>query len=628
VAVDWQLQLDPDAIFKRLIHDVNPEPAAFLRELLQNSFDASRCHLYERMSSAGEALPQYPHQAPGEWRDQFPVRITRATTQRFNDLSQEDEEREVIIVEDSGIGMDRETILKYLLQIGRSYYTSEDFLRRYPFVPTSRFGIGFLSVFDNADEVRVETLRAGANDDAGIALTLKGPRSYVLTERIHRPTVGTRIEVTLRKPLELDLPELIRKWCKRVEFPLIVSDQSEAIEVKAESPIDFCYEEPDVVDEEEVMGVRAFPITGDGIDGELYVFYCKTDRGESWAKYPWAAFTYPELHPEARSPRLPESHVLFHGMALLDQRHHYLSHGGVAARVDYRRDLEGISLNRQVLASMPEERLGMSDPHVQAQVIELVRAHLAETDYARGENAWSYKQRLIQLTGFNDFWADQPGVVRVFIDGSEELRSFREVRDRTTVTVLARVYRSYSGLDLESEPRPPDVDGFAIWGSDLRRMPSSAREYLFSGLAVDEAYWADDHYLSVLWRHQEPTNRIIFGWGSQVADTLPLPDSGICLRTHRVLSDNYEHLLLNSNHEFVGWLTAVHEAASEDPPKVAREEWESLTKVLESPLWHRGLNIEKLTEFLEGWRASNIADLPPPEEPLTQQMFMADPLEP
>ncbi len=624
VAVDWQIRLDTEAVFTRLIHDVNPEPAAFLRELLQNAFDATRCHLYERMRASGEELPAYPHHAPQHWRDGFPIRVTRTSTTRFNELSQQDEERESIVVEDLGIGMDNETILKYLLQIGRSYYTSEEFLRRYPFVPTSRFGVGFLSVFANADEVRVETRHIGASEDAGIALTLKGPRSYVLTERIRRTTPGTRIAVTLRTPLELDVTDLVEGWCRRVEFPVVVSDNATPIELRAETPSEFCYEEPSAIDEGERMGVRSYPVFGEGLDGELYVFYIATTKGESWGHYTWAEYTYPSRHPEARPPRLPPNALFFHGMTTSESP--YSLHRGVTARIDYRRELSGVSLNRQFFTQMPDERLGLSDPEVHHRLIELVQGHLAETGYARGDSAWSYKQRLIALTGFDDFWIDVPGTVRAFEDGQPTFLSLREIKGLDTLAVVVPMDRTLYGIPRtrNTEAQPPELPGLAVWGPDLVSVTDDVRQYLFEDLAVDRASWADEDSLRVEWRTRAPAFRLKVGYGSQLADVVSLPDPCIGFRTHRAFNETYDHALLNGDHDFVRWLVAVHDAASEHPPRVAPKQWESLCKLIATPLWHSGLEVNRLANFIEAWRQAQIADLPPPPESPSRDMFVPE----
>jgi HSP90 family molecular chaperone len=48
-----------------------------------------------------------------------------------NPLSGETEQRQVLTVVDRGIGMDKEIIQRYFLQVGRSYYTTDEFRRNF-----------------------------------------------------------------------------------------------------------------------------------------------------------------------------------------------------------------------------------------------------------------------------------------------------------------------------------------------------------------------------------------------------------------------------------------------------------------------------------------------------------------
>ena len=550
VAVDWRLQLDPEAVFSRLIHDIDTEPAAFIRELLQNSLDATRCHMYERMAAAGIDPPTYPQHADASWREALPISVTRSTTTRFNEMSQEHEERDIIVVEDLGIGMDRDIILKYLLQVGRSYYTSEEFARRYPFVPTSRFGVGFLSVFNSADEVRVVTRRSGSDSSEGIALTLKGPRSYVLTERAERQAAGTRVEVVLRRPINIDLTETVTAWCRRVEFPILVTDGGKTADVHCEEASDFIYEEPSVLADAETMGVRAFPISADGIEGEIYVFYRRTPRGESWTDYKWATYTYPTKHPEARPPRLPAELACFHGISL------YWggtpsSRFGVSARLDYRRHLDGLSLSRSATPFGSREQLGLQDHRVHERLVDLVRTHIGESDYAQGPAAWRYKQTLIEATGLDEFWLDEPGTLQVVIDGEAESRSLRDVCALEKLSVAVHVplgIRRHLGewnAQRKAPPPPPRVSYQAIAASDVDDLASPSCRYLFGDRSIVRAEWLDDELLLVVWAQDSAARRVRVGY--RVADAVAIPGVAcVSVRIHKAFDEVYDHAILNT----------------------------------------------------------------------------------
>jgi hypothetical protein len=624
VAVDWQLELDQTAVLERLIHDVNTEPTAFIRELLQNAFDATRCEMYQRMSVEGVEPPPYPDEAGDVWLDRFPVSIVHTKTSRFSELSQKDEERDVVVVEDLGIGMDRETILKYLLQVGRSYYTSEDFARRYHFVPTSRFGVGFLSVFDAADEVRVETRREAQPANDALRLTLQGPRSYVLTERIDRVRHGTRIEIVLRKPLEQSVYDLVQRWCKRVEFPIIVSDERGTREVRRETPDAFCYVEPSALDADETMGVRSFPISAEGIKGEIYVFFIRTSAGETWTHHSWATYAYPTQHPDARAPRLPSSLVCLHGIATEDFEH---ARGeGVAMRLDYRRHVERLPMSRRGIPRDHGRQMGIDDPDVRSSFMKVVTTHVTDTGHASGPNGWIYKQRLITMTGLDPFWLAEPTTVRTWSAGKPKLDSIEEIAQWDQIDVVVN-FKSFRPEGKEPPHPVPKITHPVLTDDDVNLLAADTRRHVFARRAITSARWINDEQLLVAWTHTkgDDPSRIAFGWGtSQLADIAPLPGTKISLRLHKAFNETYDHAILNADHEFVQWLISVQAAALADSPSVMPEQWLALTRLLESVIWYSGFKLEPLTRFLETWREAHTADLPPPATTLSQELFTAD----
>jgi hypothetical protein len=317
----WIFELDPDVVFTRLIHDVYTSPLSFLRELLQNALDATRAQMYLDLRGLLET-PEYPTDAPSEVRASYPISVKLTTVPVTNELSGETEERHLLTVEDCGIGMDADVIRRYFLQVGHSYYTSDEFRRSFRFVPTSRFGVGFLSVFAVSDLVEVETLKPSSKStDGALRLVLTGPRNYLLTERSDRKRSGTRVGVLLRDRLESGaVLTAIRQWCRFVEFPIEVEENGKMEAVEAETPGEFTYEIPDVSAVGARFALRAFPTNIRGVGGHLYVLAHVDERGESWAERDWAKLTYPSTHPNAAAPPVPQSMLCFHGIALVLQR--------------------------------------------------------------------------------------------------------------------------------------------------------------------------------------------------------------------------------------------------------------------------------------------------------------------
>ena len=310
---DWKFDLDIDSVFNRLINDVYVDPLSFVRELIQNALDATRCQLYLDLKRDGLEVPEYPTQVEQERRFRYPVLVDVRATELHNPLSGEMERRYIVTVTDQGIGMDKEIIHRYLLQVGRSYYGTPEFQRNFRFIPTSRFGLGFLSVFAVSDKVTLETYKpTSSGKDEPLRLVLTGPRNYLLLEKGKRTAAGTQVEVLLREPLtQGSLIRAVTQWCRKVEFPILVNDLGAETVINAERPEQFTYEIPEVTDPHAKLAVRAFDVNRHGIEGELYVFVRTDSRGESWTAWSWANYTVPLPAPSgfcatfSREPGLP-----------------------------------------------------------------------------------------------------------------------------------------------------------------------------------------------------------------------------------------------------------------------------------------------------------------------------------
>lgn len=268
---DWRFELEPTSVFQRLIADLYHDPFAFLRELIQNALDAMRCRLYEDIRVKAVGVSEKPTIIPEEIRRDFPLRILSEEMTTVNEMTGEPEKMAVIVIEDCGIGMDEEVIRRHFLQVGRSYYDTEQFRRDYKFVPASRFGVGFLSVFGASDDVIVDSVKYPITEAKGIRLRLTGPRNYLAVSKSDRQACGTRIEVRLRPSLNLSkgkLTAMVSEWCRRVEFPILVNDFGVQTTVSRERPEDFIFE----VDDAETIGasyaLKVFPFNGQELEGD------------------------------------------------------------------------------------------------------------------------------------------------------------------------------------------------------------------------------------------------------------------------------------------------------------------------------------------------------------------------
>ncbi|MDJ0722577.1 MAG: ATP-binding protein [Desulfobacterales bacterium] len=156
---------------------------AFLRELLQNAIDA--CHLRGLVD-----------------KDYQP-----AITIRFQD------DIRIVSVADNGIGMDRQWIEKYFLQIGISFYQSGRIRRinhdrgiGLSFI--SQFGIGFLSSFLVAEKIIIRTRRLGS---PGLQITIRDLKDYFDIRLLDEAMpVGTEVCLHLK-------PSRAR-YCRSLEY--------------------------------------------------------------------------------------------------------------------------------------------------------------------------------------------------------------------------------------------------------------------------------------------------------------------------------------------------------------------------------------------------------------------------
>jgi hypothetical protein len=419
VPADWRFEFDRDAVFERLIRDVYQDPLAFIRELIQNAVDAARCRMYGSMERDGITTPPLsPSKAPSDRLEQYPITVEVSSVQVPNPLSGSLEQRTVVSVEDAGIGMSQEVVQKYLLQVGRSYYGTEDFRRRYAFTPVSQFGIGFLSVFGVSDHVEIETRQENAD---ALRLVLTGPRNYLLVERSQRSKVGTRVTVTLREQMAPGvIGNRIEAWCRRVEFPVVVNDRGATRTIRRESSDRFLASHADPEKPSTRYSVLAFPFDEDGREGELYVFSVADGQKESWGVSEYRRDEIRKRHPATVVPEPPESIVCSQGIAVA----HHIGVGrtSVSVRVDYRCPLPGVTLARRVSYHEPP---WTTDEVLSRVTGRVLTEHLASRTSVT-EEFCRYAHQVRDAFEQHPAWAGIP-MYRAFVAGVPRLMSRKEL---------------------------------------------------------------------------------------------------------------------------------------------------------------------------------------------------------
>ncbi len=628
---NWKFELDSETVFRRFIDDIYAAPETFLRELIQNSLDALRCRLYLDLQKDGLAVPEFPTQTDTSLRARYTVHIELRNVALPNPLSGEMEERQVLTVVDTGIGMDKDIVQRYLLQVGRSFYTTPEFQRNFRFVPTSRFGLGFLSVFAVSDRIAIETFKpTSPRNDGPLRVVLTGPRNYLLLEKGTRTNSGTKVEILLRERMEPQrVTNAVRKWCRKVEFPITVDELGQQAAVIAEKPDDFIVELPDVTDEAAKFAIRSFNVNRAGIEGELYVFAHTNAHGESWSDHNWATYTYPSQHPNASPPHLPNAMTCLHGIQISDYPAMVRSE-----RIDYRDASIHPTLSRET-GYRERSHLHTMDPRICSRWEEILVEHLTTSGHARGPRGWAYKQELIKSFPFPAFWARLPGTIPVKLQGKQEFTSLEELAAKPVIATLIKgrnrqfprgaLADSYvvGGIGQYDRVRDEDVSWTAsvpaLTAHQVSRLSPLHRAALFTGREVESVSWVPEGYLAIQWK-----------WTATSLDenfcVASLPDDRVlAVAVHATTDDVYACVLFNRNSPLVHWLLRVREACDKGLYNLSPERYKLIRNMIERcARYILQEDVAALTNYVSPWGQLSAMpdDMRPPNVPISAATFL------
>lgn len=164
---DLKMQMDYHAVVNLLMgENVYGDKKHGLRELVQNAVDACRV-----MTEESKHMEKYRYVS---YIPKIQVIL--------------DYKKEKAIVMDNGIGMGKDVLTKYFLNIGKSYYKSDEFLyQEKNYCPIGTFGIGFLACFMLSDSVTVETKHY--TEQVGFTIELEKDSEFVC-EKDHIELLG------------------------------------------------------------------------------------------------------------------------------------------------------------------------------------------------------------------------------------------------------------------------------------------------------------------------------------------------------------------------------------------------------------------------------------------------------
>ncbi|SEK90054.1 molecular chaperone HtpG [Atopomonas hussainii] len=215
-------QTEVKQLLHLMIHSLYSNQEIFLRELISNASDAADKLRFEAL-----AKPELLEESP-----QLKIRLSFDSAAR------------TLTIEDNGIGMSREEVIANLGTIAKS--GTSDFLKQLSGDQKKdahligQFGVGFYSAFIVADEVSVETRRAGASADSGVRWVSKGEGEFTI-EAIERAERGTRITLHLKEACAeyadgWRLRNLIKKYSDHIALPIELPKEASGEDDKPAEP--------------------------------------------------------------------------------------------------------------------------------------------------------------------------------------------------------------------------------------------------------------------------------------------------------------------------------------------------------------------------------------------------------
>lgn len=204
----YEFKAEVKKLLDILVHSLYTSKDIFIRELISNASDAL---------------------------DKLRFESTRGTDIADNDLPLEikiefDDEKKILIIKDTGIGMTRDELITNIGTIAKS--GTEEFLKHLAETKADatniigKFGVGFYSVFMAAKEVIIKT-KSFRKDEPAVIWKSDGLGEYELHELDENIKRGTIIEIFLKDDAgefaqKWQLETIIKKHSNFISFPIYV----------------------------------------------------------------------------------------------------------------------------------------------------------------------------------------------------------------------------------------------------------------------------------------------------------------------------------------------------------------------------------------------------------------------
>ena len=205
MAETMQFKAEVKQLMDLVIHSLYSNPDIFLRELIANAADAIDKARFAALTDDKLAC---------DWKINLNI----------------DKEKRLLSISDNGIGMTADEVKENIGTIAKS--GTKAFLENLKNNQTAgapeligQFGVGFYAAFMAADEVVIETRRAGS-DAPAVRWSSNGTDEYTIEETV-RETAGTTVTLHIKgdKDIYLEnwkISEIVRKYSDFIEYPIVL----------------------------------------------------------------------------------------------------------------------------------------------------------------------------------------------------------------------------------------------------------------------------------------------------------------------------------------------------------------------------------------------------------------------
>ncbi len=205
MAETMQFKAEVKQLMDLVIHSLYSNPDIFLRELIANAADAIDKARFAALTDDKLAC---------DWQIKLNI----------------DKEKRLLSISDNGIGMTADEVKENIGTIAKS--GTKAFIENLKNNQTAgapeligQFGVGFYAAFMAADEVTIETRRAGS-DAPAVRWSSNGTEEYTIEETT-RECAGTTVTLHIKgdKDIYLEnwkISEIVRKYSDFIEYPIVL----------------------------------------------------------------------------------------------------------------------------------------------------------------------------------------------------------------------------------------------------------------------------------------------------------------------------------------------------------------------------------------------------------------------